>query len=100
MSEFKGTPGPWSRDGNMVYSLQNSDSKFTDKENRFYAGFYRGRNCSADELSANTQIAMTAPEMLKILQLVLQLQTRGFIVLGDHYTSIINDVVKKVLGEA
>ena len=101
MSEFKGTPGPWVRDHNMVYSLQDSDSKLTDKENRFYAGFYHGRNCSNDELAANVQVAMTAPELLNVLLQALPHVREQAKVDSDAFTTLqlMSNIIKKALGE-
>ena len=65
MSEFKGTPGPWLRDGRTVYALQDSTSRFVDKENRFSAGFYSGNGCSESEVIANATLAEAAPELLE-----------------------------------
>lgn len=113
MSEFKGTPGPWVRDHNMVYSLQDSDSKLTDTENRFYARFYRGRNCSTDELSANVQVAMAAPELLQELrQLEVSLNTIKYcyekrpenmwkaLETAEQDCQRAREIIKKALGEA
>lgn len=68
MEGFKGTPGPWLRDGRTVYALQDSTSRFVDKENRFSAGFYSGNGCSESEVIANATLAEAAPELLEALQ--------------------------------
>lgn len=71
MSEFKGTPGPWLMDGRTLYSLQDSDSRFVDKENRFSAGFFGYKNCPESEVLANVTLCTAAPELLKELQLLV-----------------------------
>jgi len=71
MSEFKGTPGPWLREGRTVYALQDSTSRFVDKENRFSAGFYSGNGCSESEVIANATLAEAAPELLEAIQAML-----------------------------
>lgn len=104
MSEFKGTPGPWKilpEEVDEPYIRVRGTQigrryKIADVLSPIYEGVSERE---VEETRANARIVVVAPEMLKTLQLVLQLQTRGFIVLGDHYTSIINDVVKKALGE-
>lgn len=63
MSEY--TRGPWLRDGRTVYALQDSKSKFADKENRFSAGFYSGNGCPEGEVMANATLATAAPELLE-----------------------------------
>ena len=62
------TKGPWLRDGRTVYALQDSKSKFVDKENRFSAGFYSGNGCPEAEVIANATLAAAAPELLEALQ--------------------------------
>lgn len=57
----KHTPGPWLQDGRTVYVLENG-------ENRFYAGFYAGRNCPGEEAVANATLAAVAPELLDALK--------------------------------
>lgn len=104
MSEFKGTPGPWKilpEEFDKPYiRIRGTQMGKRYKIANILSPVYDGMTeREAEETRANARIVVVAPEMLKTLQLVLQLQTRGFIVLGDHYTSIINDVVKKALGE-
>lgn len=92
MKGFKGTKQEWVRDGKMVYALE-------DGENRFYAAFYPGRNCRKGESEANAQLAMAAPDLLEALKSIIELQTRGYVVLGDKYTDMARAAISKALGE-
>ena len=68
MNKFKGTKGTWLRDGRTVYALQPSHApRLSEMENRFSAGFYAGYGCPDEEVQANAQLAMSAPDLLEAL---------------------------------
>lgn len=68
MSEFKGTTTQWQSEGRALYSLQDSDHPRLDKENRFSAGFYAHKGCSEEEVIANINLCVAAPDLLEALQ--------------------------------
>lgn len=68
MSEFKGTTTQWQSEGRTLYSLQDSDHPRLDKENRFSAGFYAHKGCSEEEVIANINLCVAAPDLLEELQ--------------------------------
>lgn len=68
MNEFKGTTTQWQSEGRTLYSLQDSDHPRLDKENRFSAGFYAHKGCSEEEVIANINLCVAAPDLLKELQ--------------------------------
>lgn len=99
MSEFKGTTTQWQSDGRTLYSLQDSDHPRLDKENRFSAGFYAHKGCSDEELNANISLCVAAPDLLAVLQSIINLQNQGYVVFGEKYTNMMNDAIAKALGE-
>lgn len=101
MYDFKHTPAPWLRDGRTVYALQDSNSRFTDKENRFSAGFFAGRNCSEIEVEANAQLAMTAPELLDVLIQALPHVREQAKIDGHAFGTLqrMCEIIKKAQGE-
>ena len=40
-----------------------------------------------------------APGLLAVLQSILELQIRGYVVFGEKYTTMMNDAIAKALGE-
>lgn len=68
MKEFKGTTTQWQSEGRTLYSLQDSDHPRLDKENRFSAGFYAHKGCSEEEVIANINLCVAAPDLLEALQ--------------------------------
>lgn len=70
MEEIKHTPGPWLREGTLVYALQHHGWRKGEETfcNRFSAGFQLGPGCSEEELIANATLAQAAPELLEALR--------------------------------
>lgn len=93
MSEFKGTPGKFTYDviescsGEVFVSVLDADG--------VSIAF-----CGKDKIAeANAQLFSAAPDLLAVLQSIVELQTRGYIVLGEKYTATMNDAITKALGE-
>lgn len=51
------------------------------------------------ENESDARLFCAAPDMLAVLQSIVELQTRGYIVLGEKYTAAMNDAITKALGE-
>lgn len=93
MSEFKGTPGKFTHDviescsGEVFVSVLDADG--------VSIAF-----CGKDKIAeTNAQLFSAAPDLLAVLQSIVELQTRGYIVLGEKYTAAMNDAITKALGE-
>lgn len=80
--EFKGTPGPWHWEGQV---LGNDEIIVGGDSWRFS--------------EANKALIAAAPELLEALQSIMELQTRGFVVLGDKHTNMARAAINKALGE-
>lgn len=89
MKEFKVTSGPWFNNGTAIYACECSD--------------YLAEEMSVDEpievQIANAHLIAAAPELLSAVNLILELQLRGFITLGDKHTGTLSSAVAKALGE-
>lgn len=97
MSGFKGTPGPWvasksdrsigpvSKDDHQSYGmiLPVAWVEFDDRP---------GRN------QANANLISAAPELLEALQDIMNLQTRGFVVLGEKISEKAAKAIEKAMG--
>lgn len=89
MSEFKGTSGPWG-----VYNDTIIESEL--------GGFICdvcGDSTSWEDDKNNAKLMAAAPDLLDAVNLILDLQTRGFIVLGDKHTGTLQASVNRALGK-
>lgn len=103
MKDFKGTPGPWRFDeqttlsgGPVFYIAQDDNAKYTPN----YSDV--SQTCSGELKhiqKANAQLIAAAPDLLEALQSIIELQTRGYVVLGDKYTDMARAAISKALGE-
>ncbi|HDR2874369.1 TPA: hypothetical protein QCK10_001491 [Enterobacter roggenkampii] len=103
MKDFKGTPGPWRFDeqttlsgGPVFYIAQDDNAKYTPN----YSDV--SQTCSGELKhiqKANAQLIAAAPDLLEALQSIIELQTRGYVVLGDKYTGMARAAISKALGE-
>ncbi|MCK6810639.1 hypothetical protein L8R73_13285 [Enterobacter bugandensis] len=103
MKQFKGTPGPWRFDeqetlsgGPVFYIAQDDNAKYTPN----YSDV--SQTCSGELKhiqKANAQLIAAAPDLLEALQSIIDLQTRGYVVLGDKYTDMARAAISKALGE-
>ncbi|MGX5067670.1 hypothetical protein ACWKYH_06750 [Enterobacter sp. UPMP2076] len=116
MKVFKGTPGPWmaSHHYNDVVTIldpqgleivtaefmpimQDYEAKlgiphWADSTQAF-------RELPEEEQAANAYLIAAAPDLLEALQSIIELQTRGYVVLGDKYTDMARAAISKALGE-
>lgn len=93
--KFKGTPGPWSAhddEESMATSVVMND--FGDI--LCVVGTYM---TSAEEDYANANLIAAAPDLLEALKSIMELQTRGYVVLGDKCTEIARAAIAKAIGE-
>ena len=89
MKEFKGTPGPW-----FLGGVEN-EKKSINASAYFIALVDEGA-CS----NANANLIAAAPDLLGAVNLILELQLRGFITLGDKHTHNLKSAIAKALGES
>ncbi|EOD6737737.1 hypothetical protein ACJ2YI_004082 [Cronobacter sakazakii] len=93
--KFKGTPGPWSShddEESMATSVVMND--FGDI--LCVVGTYM---TSAEEDYANANLIAAAPDLLEALKSIMELQTRGYVVLGDKCTEMARAAIAKAIGE-
>ncbi len=97
MNDFKGTRGPWELDyfGNVVHG--RADGWGRKEGVRVNGVVLPGR--VTPEYQANTNLVAAAPELLEALQHIMEMQLRGFIVLGETATGKANSAIAKALGQ-
>lgn len=95
MKEFNGTPGDWSvmMDDDEIKIIQ---SKSLEKGPiwKTYVAICEEVQCRED-----ANLIAAAPDLLEALQSILELQTRGYVVLGNKYTDMARAAISKALGE-
>lgn len=89
MKEYKGTPGPWVSCGS-IYQDYGYHIKSGEKTTI----------CIGIAQTANANLIAAAPELLSAVNLILELQLRGFITLGDKHTGTLSSAVAKAPGES
>lgn len=52
-----------------------------------------------DFSAANKRLIAAAPDLLEALKSIMELQTRGYVVLGDKCTEIARAAIAKAIGE-
>ena len=107
MKEFKGTPGKWSfshssaSDDNVACIEINSSESLHEvaylQSTPSSIGKYE--QTSFDKTISNAHMIAAAPDLLEALQSIIELQTRGYVVLGDKYTDMARAAISKALGE-
>ncbi|WP_234090161.1 hypothetical protein [Enterobacter asburiae] len=86
MKEFKGTPGEW--------NYSHARGEVVSKPEGLIAELVvNGREDN------NGSLIAAAPDLLEALQSIIELQTRGYVVLGDKYTDMPRAAISKALGE-
>jgi hypothetical protein len=70
MSETKHTPGPWQRDGNMIYELMPNGFKrgIAQFKNKWWASITRDSGCTPEEFESVVCKLAAAPDMLAALE--------------------------------
>lgn len=93
MSDFKGTPGPWT----AVDKRPHSDG-FSVFSNDQYIAFV-GDSDGATNYKDNANLIAAAPELLGALELILSYHDDGNCVLHQDDVSMAKAVIKKALGQ-
>ena len=70
MSETKHTPGPWQRDGSMIYELMPNGFKrgIAQFKNKWWASITRDSGCTPEEFESVVCKLAAAPDMLAALE--------------------------------
>ncbi|EGT4433448.1 hypothetical protein ACPIC8_003871 [Cronobacter sakazakii] len=110
--KFKGTPGPWEvMNATDVFTQQgsaNGSGVVCDNDDGWQvAGCFNGKTfvqgelvtLSLSEKEANARLIAAAPELLEALKSIMELQTRGYVVLGDKCTEMARAAIAKAIGE-
>lgn len=79
---MKYSPGPWKWEGKAL----------CNEKNIVGGGDW-------DFSAANKRIIAAAPDLLEALNSVMELQTRGYVVLGDKCTEMARAAIAKAIGE-
>lgn len=95
MKEFKGTKGEWEimMDDDEIKVIQSSSLE-NGSGWRSYVAICEEVQCIED-----ANLITAAPDLLEALQSIIELQTRGYVVLGDKYTGMARAAIIKALGE-
>ncbi|EKC5751867.1 hypothetical protein SNN62_004191 [Cronobacter sakazakii] len=79
---MKYSPGPWKWEGKVL----------CNEKNIVGGGDW-------DFSAANKQLIAAAPDLLEALKSIMELQTRGYVVLGDKCTEMARAAIAKAIGE-
>lgn len=106
MKDFKGTKDKWFVDDDSWSDGDHAVITCEAREGMVPIALINGAGSEsgyADEFSAeqraNSKLIAAAPDLLEALQSILELQTRGYVVLGDKYTDMARAAISKALGE-
>ncbi|EOI3576225.1 hypothetical protein ACMS05_000963 [Cronobacter turicensis] len=114
MKEFKGTPGPWKAvqqyedeisvvdvDGFKVVTAERIAilMDWDKKGFEHWADEGGSRNLYGPEQFANAYLIAAAPDLLEALKSIMELQTRGYVMLGDKCTEMARAAIAKAIGE-
>lgn len=91
MKEFKGTPGEWK------YTVRNVNEMMTTFHGVTIGDTYI--EAATRNEREDARLIAAAPDLLEALQSIIELQTRGYVVLGDKYTDMARAAISKALGE-
>ncbi|ELY4570470.1 hypothetical protein SM001_002280 [Cronobacter sakazakii] len=84
--KFKGTPGEWKYRGPLGEIYSEDDGVIADL-------LVNGKE---DE---NGRLIAAAPDLLEALNSIMELQTRGYVVLGDKCTEMASAAIAKAIAE-
>ncbi|EMC4227834.1 hypothetical protein VEL45_001496 [Cronobacter sakazakii] len=79
---MKYSPGPWKWEGKVL----------CNEKNIVGGGDW-------DFSAANKRLIAAAPDLLEALKSIMELQTRGYVVLGDKCTEMARAAIAKAIGE-
>ncbi|KUR20286.1 hypothetical protein [Enterobacter roggenkampii] len=107
MKEFKGTPGKWSFSHSSASDDNVACLEINSSESLHEIAYLQSTppniggdgQTSFDKTIANAHLIAAAPDLLEALQSIIELQTRGYVVLGDKYTNMVSAAISKALGE-
>ncbi|HGD3582188.1 TPA: hypothetical protein ACI4GT_002922 [Enterobacter hormaechei] len=102
---MKHTPGPWfikpvsnaTVEGNL--NIIQTESSTGKGYHVSYSASWDNNEDAKIEAQANAKLIAAAPDLLEALQSIIELQTRGYVVLGDKYTGMARAAISKALGE-
>ncbi|OEI71254.1 hypothetical protein [Enterobacter sp. ku-bf2] len=90
MKRFEGSPAPW-----RINGVDYHDYGLIDAE----GGEIMLLKAECEQDDHNAALIAAAPDLLEALQSIIELQTRGYVVLGDKYTGMARAAISKALGE-
>lgn len=98
MKEFNGMPGPWvaSKTDRSIGPVSRDDDQSYGMIIPVAWVEFDGNDAFQQ---ANANLIAAAPDLLETLQSIIELQTRGYVVLGDKYTDMARAAISKALGE-
>ncbi len=88
MKEHDYTPGPWH---------VSNEGKLVIRDDEWLVPVATAGYATNDEELATAKLIAAAPDLLEALQSILELQTRGYVVLGDKYTDMARAAISKAL---
>ena len=98
MKEFKGTPGPW--EWWTSNSFLRLSSRATGKDGGVIDSYAMSDgHTSLSVIKADMALIAAAPDLLEALKSIMELQTRGYVVLGDKCTEMARAAIAKAIGE-
>ncbi len=96
MKEFKGCKGAWTH--HTPHGYQHSVGGWIQSEKGKVCDV-TGLDVGRDTAFANAKLIAAAPDLLEALNSVMELQTRGYVVLGDKCTEMARAAIAKAIGE-
>ncbi|ELY5800597.1 hypothetical protein SNN62_004369 [Cronobacter sakazakii] len=98
MSNISFTPGPW-----VASTTDRSIGPICKDDDQSYGMILPVAWVEFDERpgvhQANANLIAAAPELLEALNSIMELQTRGYVVLGDKCTEMASAAIAKAIGE-
>ncbi|ELQ5981190.1 hypothetical protein R2207_001467 [Cronobacter sakazakii] len=96
--KFKGTPGPW-----VASKTDRGIGPICKDDDQSYGMILPVAWVEFDERpgvhQANANLIAAAPDLLEALNSIMELQTRGYVVLGDKCTEMAGAAIAKAIGE-
>ncbi|EGT4307680.1 hypothetical protein AUM89_21550 [Cronobacter sakazakii] len=96
--KFKGTPGPW-----VASKTDRGIGPICKDDDQSYGMILPVAWVEFDERpgvhQANANLIAAAPDLIEALNSIMELQTRGYVVLGDKCTEMARAAIAKAIGE-